>query len=80
MESVQVASLIKKRIEQLGLVQKFVANKAGYSQNTFNAMVNGKRKISTEDLMRICEALDTDPNTLLGYTEQPQQNPAAVRG
>ena len=48
---------IKEYISQKGLKLGAVANKAGIPRNTFSAMVNGKRKITVEEYVRICAAL-----------------------
>lgn len=48
---------IKEYISQKGLKLVAVANKAGIPLNTFSAMVNGKRKITVEEYVRICAAL-----------------------
>jgi len=48
---------IKEYISQKGLKLGAVANKAGIPLNTFSAMVNGKRKITVEEYVRICAAL-----------------------
>ena len=48
---------IKEYISQKGLKLGAVANKAGIPLNTFSAIVNGKRKITVEEYVRICAAL-----------------------
>lgn len=48
---------IKEYINQKGLKLGAVANRAGIPLNTFSAMVNGKRKITVEEYVRICAAL-----------------------
>lgn len=37
--------------------QAAVARKAGYRKSTFNEMVKGKRKITADDIQRICAAV-----------------------
>mgnify|MGYP003304193846 CR=1 FL=1 len=55
---------IRKILEERGLKQKFVAEKAGYTQPTFNSICNGRRKVTEDDVTRICGALNLEPNDL----------------
>lgn len=57
--------LVYKKVRQYlkdhGIQQRFVADKCNISASTFNAMLNGKRKMYAEDLRLICYALDVSP-------------------
>ncbi|MBQ7035883.1 MAG: helix-turn-helix transcriptional regulator [Clostridia bacterium] len=50
----QIQAFMKKH----GIKQKTIAAKTGINQNTFSAILNGKRKLSAEELFLICDALD----------------------
>lgn len=65
-----VAENIKKCIKKKGLKQSFVAKKIGIKENEFSAMLNGRKIIMTNLIPRIAVALDTDPNTLLGFPDK----------
>jgi len=55
---------IKKLIEVKGLKQCAVANKAGFSEQEFSNMLNGRKIIKAEDVAVIAGALDATPNDL----------------
>lgn len=48
---------VREYITSHHLIQKSVAQAAGIPSVTFNAMLNGKRKMYAEDLGAICWAL-----------------------
>lgn len=52
-----VASNIRAIIREKGFLQKFVANRAGYSKQAFNNMLTGRRVIRADDIPRIANAL-----------------------
>lgn len=60
-----VAVGIRKKIAEKGLVQKSVANRAGFSEQQFSDMLNGRKIIRACDLFRISEALSVDLVDLL---------------
>lgn len=61
----QVYKKIRAYIEKNGLKQLTIAQKAGISQNSFNAMMNGKRTMYTDDLRSICLALNVSPELFI---------------
>ena len=58
---------INSAIEKRGLKQKAVAEKIGVSEQTFSAMLSGKRKISVDEFFSICTVLGETPSNLYGY-------------
>jgi len=54
----EIRQRIKDCINEKGLKQYVVANKAGFSQKQFSAMMTGRRKIYAVDLGPICVALN----------------------
>ena len=56
---------VRSYIESHGMKQIAVAKKAGISNVTFNAILNGKRKMYAEDLRAICLALDVSPEVFI---------------
>ena len=55
----QVYEKVREYIEQHGLKQKSVAAAARIPNATFNAMMNGRRRMYADDLRAICIALQT---------------------
>lgn len=61
-----IAFNVRKIMNDKGLKQKKVAEKAGYSQQAFSNFLNGRRVISSMDILNIATALDVTPNDLYG--------------
>lgn len=53
---------LKKYLEEHGIKQKFVAEKAGIQENVFSMMLNGQRKMYVEDFYSVVKALNLDVN------------------
>lgn len=68
-EKVNVQENIRKVIKEKGMKQKYVAEKAGFSEWDFSNMMNGKKIIRAEYIPVIAKAIGTDANTLLGIGE-----------
>lgn len=54
--------IIKKYILEKGLKQNIIAKNAKISAQTFNDMLNGRRKIEVEEYFKICESLQVSLN------------------
>lgn len=54
----EVYKKVREYIEENGYKQLAVAQKAGFSKVTFNAMMNGKRTMYADDLKAVCLALN----------------------
>lgn len=67
--STAVIPNIRKIINERGLKQCAIAEKAGYSKQQFNAMLTGRKLITDADILKIIIALDIDANTLFGRKE-----------
>lgn len=65
----RVYEKVRAYIDSNGLKQKVVAEKAGISAVTFNAIMNGKRTLYADDLRAICLALNVSPEL---FIEMPQ--------
>ncbi len=57
-------------MEEKGLKQCAVAEKAGFSKQQFSDMLNGRRIMRAFDIMNIIIALNVDANDLFGITEK----------
>ena len=61
----QIYEKVRKYIDERGFKQKAVAEAANIPNVTFNAMLNGKRKMYAEDLKAICIALNVSADTFI---------------
>lgn len=61
----EVYKKVRAYIEENGYTQLPVAQKAGISKVTFNAMMNGKRTMYADDLRAICLALNVSPELFI---------------
>ncbi|MDD6633888.1 MAG: helix-turn-helix transcriptional regulator [Ruminococcus sp.] len=61
-------STIAKNIEMIiadkGMNIKHVAMKAGYSKQQFSNLMNGRKIIKPDDIIKIANALEVTPNDL----------------
>ncbi len=65
-----VASNIIRIIDQGGLKKKAVAEKAGYSEQMFSDMLNGRKIIKIIDVERLGKALGVDVNALFAAEKE----------
>lgn len=65
-----VDEVIAKTIQEKGLKNKAVAEKAGYSEQMLSDMLNGRKLIRIVDAIRIGNVLGVDANTLFGMQEK----------
>lgn len=61
MDRLKIPRRIQGYINNLGLKQRVIAQKSGYTEKQFSAMMTGRKRISAEDIERICLALDVSP-------------------
>ncbi len=60
---------IKSIIDGRGLLHRFVAAQAGIPQKSFSAAMNGRRRITVEELVKISQVLKVPVNELLEGVE-----------
>lgn len=65
-----LATNIELIIEDKGLKKKSVAVKAGYSEQQFSNLINGRKTIKPEDIIKIAMALEVTPNDLFGFNNK----------
>ena len=58
---------LRRRVEELELSNAAAARRIGLGERRFAHYIEGSREPDLKTLIMICEALDVDPNTLLGY-------------
>lgn len=56
---------VRSYMDENGIKQVTIAKKAGISQVTFNAIMNGKRTLYADDLRAICLALNVSPELFI---------------
>ena len=61
----KVYQKVRAYIDERGYKQVHIAEKAGISKATFNAMLNGKRTMYADDLCAICIALNVSPELFI---------------
>lgn len=61
---------IRRIIQEKGLKQCAVAEKAGYSKQQFNAMLTGRKLITDADICKIIDVLNVDANVLFSREEK----------
>lgn len=66
----RVYEKVRAYIDEQGLKQKTVAEKAGISNVTFNAIMNGKRTLYADDLKAICIALQVSPELFINVKSE----------
>ena len=57
---------ILKIIQQTGVKQCVIAQRAGYTKQQFSDMLNGRKIIKAMDVLKIAKALNVTPNELYG--------------
>ena len=65
---------LRERAKELGLADATVAERLGLSQQRYHNYVSDQTEPDYETLLRICRALDTTPNAVLG-TEPSRAEP-----
>ena len=65
---------LRERARKLGLADATVAERLGLSQQRYHNYVSDQTEPDYETLLRICRALDTTPNAVLG-AEPPRAEP-----
>ena len=56
---------VRAYIDDHGIQQVVIAQKAGIPKTTFNAIMNGKRTLYADDFRAICLALNVSPELFL---------------
>lgn len=53
----ELGAAIKEYINEHGLKQKNIAERSGFTVQTFNAIMNGQRKLEATEYFKVCDAL-----------------------
>lgn len=68
--------MIYKIIDEKCLKQSAVARAAGYDPKKFNALLRGRKRLTSDDVVPICKALGVTPNELFGIDHPPPRRRA----
>lgn len=66
-----IADNTRRIITERGLKNRAVAERAGFSENQFSAILNKRRVVRDIDVIAIACALGVTPNELFADTSQP---------
>lgn len=64
---------VLKIIQDTGVKQCVIAERAGYTKQQFNGMLNGRKIIKAMDVLRIARALNVTPNELFGISKEDKE-------
>ncbi len=56
---------LKKYLEEHGITQAFLCRKTGLSSVKLSNIINGNRKLTADELITICKALNVSTDTFL---------------
>ncbi len=56
-----VNARLKEYVEQKGIKQSFLCKTTGMSADSISRILNSSRKISADEFLNICSALNVDP-------------------
>ena len=60
-----VQSKIAQYLEEQGIKQSWLAQKTGLTDNMISGILNGKRKMTADEFVRICKAIGKSPNDFM---------------
>ena len=60
-----VQSKVAQYLEELGIKQSWLAQKTGLTDNMISGILNGKRKMTADEFVRICKAIGKNPNDFM---------------
>ncbi len=60
-----VQSKIAQYLEEQGIKQSWLAQKTGLTDNMISGILNGKRKMTADEFVRICKAIGKNPNDFM---------------
>ena len=70
MKNTDLGERIQEIIREKGQTKKYIAKKCNYKPNQLSEILHGRKIIRPDDVAKLCEALEVDPNTLFGYSNE----------
>jgi len=68
-----VRDCLEPAIKSSGMKKLVVAERAGLTQQQLCDIVGKRRKLDSNELMSICEAIGMTPNELVGYSTKAKE-------
>ena len=59
---------VRAYIDEHGLCRKYIALNMGTSESRLSQLLNGKRRMTVDDYMALCQAIAVDPRTFYQST------------
>lgn len=60
-----VQSKVAQYLKEQGIKQSWLAQKTGLTDNMISGILNGKRKMTADEFVRICKAIGKNPNDFM---------------
>ena len=67
-----VQARLAEYIEQNGIMRKHIAEKCGMTKTKISEILNGKRELKADDLEKICNAINADPNKFINVKTEEE--------
>jgi transcriptional regulator with XRE-family HTH domain len=64
---------LRDHIDARGFKREYVAMKSGIKPAKLSLILNGRRRLTVDDLQAICDAIDTSPNAFFHTKEAANQ-------
>lgn len=68
-----VQEVLKGFIKEKGIKHKFIADRLGFNDNAFSQIINGKRRLTADDLIDILLIIGVDPNEFVNKALQERK-------
>ena len=65
----EVQSRVVQYIKETGIRQSFIAKKAGLSDNAMSLIFHGRRKMSADEFVKVCQVIGKTPNDFMEVEE-----------
>lgn len=69
MQDINAAALVKSYLKDHGVKQSYIAENLGITPTEVSYKLNGKLKLTADDLIKIAMILKTSPNSLSNFDE-----------
>lgn len=56
---------VAEYVKEMGIKQAVIACKTGLSEQAISTIMNGKRKMTADEFVRICRAIGKEPNDFM---------------
>lgn len=63
-KTMSVNDCLKNYVDMIGIKQSYLSEKTKIPADTISKILNGKRKMTAEELLLVCDALHIDPRAL----------------